>query len=227
MTNVLDGKRAVVVGGEQPVGSAIAKALKSVGAEVATVAPPESLDERAAFEQELSGVAERLGGSFDVFVYAYIEPRAREAVPFEDVDDESFAILWERTMQSTIAACQGAFAHMRDRGGRIVLVTPTISMIGAAPGFAAYAAAVEGQRLFAKSAARMWGKHGITVNCVAPAPDVFGVPSPDTMMPDRPLGGIGDPETDLGPLVALLASDLAHFVTGATISADGGSWMGT
>jgi NAD(P)-dependent dehydrogenase (short-subunit alcohol dehydrogenase family) len=185
------------------------------------------LEERTAFERELRGIADRLGGAVDILVYAFVEPLAREAVPFEDVDDERFAILWERTMQSTIAACQGAFAQMRDHGGRIVLVTPTISMIGAAPGFAAYAAAVEGQRLFAKSAARMWGKHGITVNCVAPAPDVFGVPSPDTMMPDRPLGGIGDPETDLGPLVALLASDLAHFVTGATISADGGSWMGT
>jgi NAD(P)-dependent dehydrogenase (short-subunit alcohol dehydrogenase family) len=39
------------------------------------------------------------------------------------------------------------------------------------------------------------------------------------------LGGPGDAEHDLGPIAVFLASEAAHFVTGATISADGGIWM--
>jgi NAD(P)-dependent dehydrogenase (short-subunit alcohol dehydrogenase family) len=101
-------------------------------------------------------------------------------------------------------------------------------MSGAA-GLVAYTAAVEGQRLLAKSAARQWGSHGITVNCVAPAPSLGAVDETagrsHLPLTPAPLGGPGDAETDLGPVVVFLASDAGHFVTGATIALDGGVWM--
>jgi 3-oxoacyl-[acyl-carrier protein] reductase len=116
---------------------------------------------------------------------------------------------------------------MQPDGGRVVVVVPTFSMSGA-PGFAAGAAAAEGQRLLAKSAARQWGADGITVNCVAVAPEqIIGerAGSATMALADPALGGAGDAEADIGPVVVFLASDAAHFVTGATISADGGVWM--
>ena len=121
---------------------------------------------------------------------------------------------------------QASFTVFHGGGGRIVFVTPTVSMSGA-PGLAPYAAALEGQRLLAKSAARQWGPDGITVNCLAPAPEhvPIGVASSDVSLAPPALGGPGDAETDLGPAVVFLASDDAHFVTGVTLCADGGVWM--
>ena len=90
-----------------------------------------------------------------------------------------------------------------------------------------YTAAVEGQRLLAKSAARQWGTHDIRVNCLAPAPEhvPIGVDSMTLSLAPPALGGPGDPERDLGPVAVFLAGDDGHFLTGATVCADGGVWM--
>ena len=90
-----------------------------------------------------------------------------------------------------------------------------------------YTAAVEGRRLLAKSAARQWGPDGITVNCLAVAPELvpIGVDSMAVSLAVPALGGPGDPESDLGPVAIHLLSDAGHFVTGVTLCADGGVWM--
>jgi 3-oxoacyl-[acyl-carrier protein] reductase len=106
---------------------------------------------------------------------------------------------------------------MADRGGRLVLVTPTVGLTGA-PELVPYATAVEGMRALAKSAARQWGGHGIAVNCVAPPIElVAGAAS------QPPVGGwaLGH----IAPVVALLAGEAAHSVTGTTITVDGGVVM--
>jgi NAD(P)-dependent dehydrogenase (short-subunit alcohol dehydrogenase family) len=144
------------------------------------------------------------------------------------VNASTFEAAWEGTMQAALFALQAAFGQMRGRGGRILVVTPTSSMSGA-PGMVAATMAVEGLRLLAKSAARQWGAHRITVNCVAPAPATGDADEAGggryLSLAQAALGGPGDPETDLGPVVVFLASDAGHFVTGATITVDGGVWM--
>jgi 3-oxoacyl-[acyl-carrier protein] reductase len=129
-------------------------------------------------------------------------------------------------MRTTLFVLQAAHRQMEGRGGSIVLVTPTVSMSGAAR-LVPYTTAVEGQRLLAKSAARQWGPDGIRVNCVAPAPEhaPIGVDSMAVSLAPPALGGPGDVVADVAPVVAWLASDAAHFVTGATVCADGGVWM--
>jgi NAD(P)-dependent dehydrogenase (short-subunit alcohol dehydrogenase family) len=240
---------ALVTGADKPLGRGLAVALGRAGADIGLLAG--DLDEIAGAARDVQDVgaraarlavafgtraeleavfveAGRLLGAIDIVVHTAVDPVAVEPVLLADVDEDRWEAVWEGTMRSSLLCCQAAFTHMAGRGGRIIFSTPTVSMSGAA-GLVAYTAAVEGQRLLAKSAARQWGAHGITVNCVAPAPAVGEVD--DTAgrghlpLTAPALGGPGDAETDLGPVVVFLASDAAHFVTGATISLDGGVWM--
>jgi 3-oxoacyl-[acyl-carrier protein] reductase len=151
---------------------------------------------------------------------------AYERVPFHEVDDARWDAVWEQTMRDTIAVLQVGYRAMRERGGAFVVITPVIGMSGAAE-LGPYSAAVEGVRLLAKSAARQWGADGVRVNCLAPAPEhvPIGVGSGVLALSPPALGGPGDVEADLGPIVAWLLSDDAHFVTGITLCADGGVWM--
>lgn len=130
-------------------------------------------------------------------------------------------------MRSTLWLFQAAHPHLAGNDGRVVVVVPTLAMAGAAE-LAPWAATAEAQRLFVKSAARQWGADGITVNCVAPDGTVLGLdPSAagEMALSAPALGSTGDPEADLGPIVAFLCSPASHFLTGATLSVDGGSWL--
>ena len=184
------------------------------------------LSDAAGVTAAFATVADELGAPVRVVVHARWTPSRFDPMPFEEVDDDRFDAVWEGTIRATLAVLQASFAQMRGRGGQILLVTPTVAMSGV-PGLAPYAAALEGQRLLAKSAARQWGPDGIRVNCLAPAPEQvpIGVRSVDVSLAPAALGGPGDVEHDLGPVAVFLAGDDAHFVTGATVGVDGGVWM--
>jgi 3-oxoacyl-[acyl-carrier protein] reductase len=223
--DTLSGTVVAATGAETPLGGGLCRALRAAGAQVGEI-PGDALTTREAADAALAAVAADLGGPIEVLLHAGIPPLAYERVAFEDVDDAHWDGVWEATMRATLFAFQAAYAQMDGRGGRIVLITPTVSMSGA-PMLVPFTTAVEGQRLLAKSAARQWGPAGITVNCIAPAPEQvpIGVESMSVSLAPPALGGAGDPEHDLGPIAVFLASEAAHFVTGATISADGGVWM--
>jgi NAD(P)-dependent dehydrogenase (short-subunit alcohol dehydrogenase family) len=243
----LAGTVAVVTGAEQPLGRGIALAIAMEGADVALVgdaaalapvareltdregralAVDASLTDRDSVGDALGQINRAFGRPVGAVVHTAMDPIAYETMAFEDVDDERWETVWEGTMRAALAVLQASFDVMHGRGGRIVFVTPTVSMSGAA-GLVPYTTAVEGQRLLAKSAARQWGPDGITVNCLAVAAEQvpIGVASTATSLAPPALGGPGDPELDLGPVVAFLIGDAGHFVSGATIGADGGVWM--
>jgi NAD(P)-dependent dehydrogenase (short-subunit alcohol dehydrogenase family) len=110
------------------------------------------------------------------------------------------------------------------------VVTPTLWRTGA-PGLAPYSAAVEGQRLLAKSAARQWGRLGITVNCVAPAWQAMAPGGAGPDQPGDPVSladaalGPADMEADVGGAVVAVASAESGGLTGATLCLDGGVAM--
>lgn len=246
MTAALDGKVAVVTGAELPLARGLALALGRAGAAVAllgdarglapAVADLEAAEVRAvAIEPEWTSreTAERaLGkvvdalGAIDIVLHSAVPEIAFEQLDFADVDDARFEAIWEVTLRTTLFVLQAGFPHLRGRGGRVLFVTPTVSMSGAAR-LTPYTAAVEAQRVLLKATARQWGPDGITLNCLAPAPEqvTIGVGSTTVSLAPAALGGPGDPEHDLGPIAVFLASDAGHFVTGATIGADGGIWM--
>lgn len=143
---------------------------------------------------------------------------------FIELSDADFDAAWEQPMRQTIEAFQRAH---REAHTRIIAVVPTIAMSGA-PRLAHAAATAEAIRVMVKSAARQWGAAGMTVNCIAIAPELFGIdPAAVGSVSIAPpaLATRGSVVDDLVPLIRLIASTDAHHITGATLNADGGVWM--
>jgi 3-oxoacyl-[acyl-carrier protein] reductase len=183
---------------------------------------------RPALEALLDAVAADLGG-VDLVVHTWIHPAALERRDVEHMTEAQWADACEATLDGAYRLAQAAHPHLAESKGRLVFVVPTLAM-GGAGGYSAFAAAAEGIRALAKGVAKTWGKYGITVNTLAVAPSqVFG-PEGDEIgkalsLSPPALGSIGDPVGDLSPVLALLSSPDAHFVTGSTLVLDGGVWM--
>ena len=203
---MLEGRVALVTGMDHPLGAGIATALEAQGAHV----------------------VDALGANVDAVVFAAFPREAVEPRPFADTDDDTWSQVWEGTMRGALSFCQRVHGSLARHGrGRVVFVVPTLGMSGVAQ-LSPLAVTAEGLRIFAKSTARQWGQDGITVNCVAVAPQLVGVDrslAGDAALSAPALGGPGDASDDIGPLVAFLCSDASHYLTGATLSADGGGWM--
>jgi len=88
-------------------------------------------------------------------------------------------------------------------------------------GYAPYNMAKEAVRALTRSAAREWGADKITVNNVMPVADTWGTAA---NVPTRTnvLGRYGSPEEDIAPVVLFLASKDAQFLTGYSLTPDGG-----
>jgi 3-oxoacyl-[acyl-carrier protein] reductase len=113
----------------------------------------------------------------------------------------------------------------------LVFVVPTVGMAGAAD-FTMLAAVAEGVRVLAKACGRQWGVDGATVNTVAAAPhhwvnaDAADAVTRGISLSTPAFGNHGSVVDDLAPLIALLDDPDAHFLTAATLVADGGTWVG-
>jgi 3-oxoacyl-[acyl-carrier protein] reductase len=120
---------------------------------------------------------------------------------------------------------------IRQRSGAIVNLTSVIGLVGNA-GQANYAAAKAGLVGFTKSLAKEVGSRGITVNAVAPGfietrlTDVLSDEIKELSIKQIPLGRFGTPE-DVAGAVAFLVSPAARYITGHTLSVDGGLFMAT
>lgn len=147
-----------------------------------------------------------------------------QAKPFTDLTDADFDAAWEQPMREAIVAFQGAHKAGHTR---LIAIVPTIAMSGA-PQLAHVAATAEAIRVMVKSAARQWGADGITVNCIAVAPEMFGIDTAAVgavSIAPPALATKGTVVDDLVPLIRLASSVDAHHLTGATLTADGGIWM--
>ncbi len=128
-------------------------------------------------------------------------------------------------------AMQAAFPTMRaQRRGRIVSMC-SLNGVNAHPFTAEYNTGKEALRALTRTAAREWARHGITANVICPAAATAAFNAVQSSMPemiadilkDNPMGRMGDPEDDIGGVVAFLAGDDARYLTGNTLFVDGGS----
>jgi NAD(P)-dependent dehydrogenase (short-subunit alcohol dehydrogenase family) len=123
-----------------------------------------------------------------------------------------------------------ALPHLVASRGSLVLLTSEAGFQGTMR-LAPYASVKAAVRGLARSWAREWGRDGVRVNCVAPladSPAVAVAMAADPTMVERVLGGhpmghLGDPVEDVGPVVRFLLSEEARYVTGVTVMVDGGN----
>ena len=236
----LDGRVAIVTGAAQGIGRAIADKLAQEGASVAVAdvnaagaeaAAPEGgigLGVDVSSEEDVTRmVADTLGhfGRLDVLV------NNAAIVPFVAWDDVDFAE-WRRIMSvnldGTFLCCHHAYGPMREAGyGRIVNICSNVVLAGT-PNLAHYVASKGGILGFTRALAREIGKHGITVNAVAPGltetEGVMASPHAEAfefvqMLQCLPRRGVA---ADIAPSVAFLASEESGWVTGQLLVADAG-----
>lgn len=144
--------------------------------------------------------------------------------PLTSLDEFEWRRLTGQPMRHTLTALQRSHASMSGRGGRIVLIVPTIGMSGAA-NLVPYTTAIEGIRAMAKSAARQWAP-GIVVNMIAVPASLFAPTLSATSHLTTP--AVRDDRGLIKTIVEttkfLLSIEITH-LAGATIVADGGSVM--
>ena len=143
-----------------------------------------------------------------------------------DISAQDWHRLAGAPMKRTLQALQGAWATMSGRGGRIVLVVPTIGMVGA-PHLVPLTTSVEGIRAMAKSAARQWASAGIVLNMISAPLHLFarGVHgSASHLTPPAVPDDDFLTESVVATSLFLLETEACHLV-GATLVVDGGAVM--
>jgi len=236
--------RRVVLTGAGALAAGLAEGLVAGGAQVVLVGPdgadagqgvlghiPTGFDSSADTHDAFARAVARLGG-VDQVVHTWLAPGLLAGCAFTSVVEDSWAASCEASLDAAWWLARAAAVPLRERGaGSMVFVVPTLGMSGA-DGFAMLAAVAEGLRILAKGCGRQWGSTGVTVNTVTAAAQHWvagpaGVELARTIsLADPALGSTGDAATDLAPLVEMLASPQAHFLSAATLVADGGVWMG-
>ena len=235
---------AIVTGGTRGIGEAISIALKDLGMTV--VANYGGNDEKAREFSERTGIAAH---KWDVGDYeACQEGCAKVAEEVGPVDvlvnnagitrDGTLAKMsyddWNEVMRVNLGGCfnmaKACFPGMRERGwGRIVNIG-SINGQGGQYGQVNYAAAKSGIHGFTKALAQEGAKAGVTVNALAPGyidtDMVAAVPEPvlEKIVAKIPVGRLGQAE-EIARGVAFLCSEDAGFVTGSTMSINGGQHM--
>jgi NAD(P)-dependent dehydrogenase (short-subunit alcohol dehydrogenase family) len=250
--SALRDRVAIVTGGGQGLGLGIAHALASEGANlvltgrteaklrtaetalkeygVQVLVVPGNTRKRADADQAVALAIEHFG-RIDALVNN--AQTSTPGVPLEAVTDENWCETLESGLYGTLYFMQAVWPHMKQqRSGRIINFASRTGIEGT-QGFGPYAAAKEGIRGLSRVAAREWGPYGVTVNVVCPAALTPAAetyldanPSERTRyLSEIPLGRFGDPQKDIGRVVAFLCSESSGYVTGQTINVDGGQTM--
>ncbi|WP_422923939.1 glucose 1-dehydrogenase [Singulisphaera sp. PoT] len=242
----LEGKAAIITGGDSGIGRAVAIAFAREGADVLISYLSEDSDaEETARVVEASGrkcvkfpgdiqdedhckaivdAAVKEFGKVDILVNNAAFQKTRESI--EEITTEEF----DRTLKTNLYAMfwltKAAGPHMPVGGA--VINTSSIQADSPSPTLLAYAMTKAAIQNFTGGLAQMLGKKGIRANCVAPGP--IWTPLIPATMPqetvttfgkDVALGRAGQP-AELAPAFVLLASDDASYMAGATIAVTGG-----
>ena len=236
---------AVVTGGTRGIGAAISKALKAAGYKVA--ATYHANDDAAAKFKAETGVHVY---KWDVANYdACVAGLAQVAKDLGPVDmlvnnagitkdgmfhkmtpDQWYDVI-NTNLNSLFNMTRPVWEGMRERKfGRMICISSINGQKGQM-GQVNYSAAKAGDIGFVKALAQEDARAGITVNAICPgyiATDMVKAIDPEVLakkiLPQIPVGRLGEPE-EIARCVVFLASDDAGFITGSTLSANGGQYM--
>ena len=243
----LSGQVAIVTGTSRGLGQYFARALARAGADlVLTSRNRETLRE---MEEEVKSLGRRsVSLELDVRDHSSIQRMAEEAQkafgqihilvnnagcnvrkPAVDVTWDDWNLVLDTNLRGSFFVAQAVARGMIEHGyGRIINIGSVTSVFGFA-GLGPYCASRGGIRQLTMSLADDWGKHGVTVNCLAPGwfktaqnKMLYEDPEWVAYLTDRiPVKRPGLPN-DLDGAVVFLASEASRYITGQTLLVDGG-----
>jgi glucose 1-dehydrogenase len=250
----LDGKVAIVTGGNTGIGKAIVLALAKEGASIVIdyIVDPQATDDleqqvvalgakavgveadvsKVTDLQQLVGAAVQAFGRLDVMVNnAGVETRTSVL----DTTEGQYEKVLEINLKSAFFGTQLAAKQMiaQGGGGRIINIT-SVHEDWPMPGNTAYCLSKGGVRMLTRTAGVELGPHGITVVGVGPGAVATPINTVTMADPEKmkildaaiPLGRMAEPE-EMARLVAFLAGDGASYITATTVFADGGIMHGS
>jgi gluconate 5-dehydrogenase len=243
----LTGQVAIVTGTSRGLGQYLARSLATAGADlILTSRRRESLSD---FEAEIRSMGRRAHSiELDVRDHASIQSMIKEAEatfgqihilvnnagcnvrkPALEVTWDDWNLVLDTNLRGSFFVAQAVARGMISKGyGRIINIGSVTSVFGYA-GLAPYGASRGGIRQLTMSLADDWGRHGVTVNCLAPG--WFRTEQNKVLYEDQewvdyltdriPVKRPGQPH-DLDGAVVFLASEASRYVTGQTLLVDGG-----
>lgn len=247
----LDGKVAIVTGGNRGIGFGMARGLARAGARIVIAARDTTRSEQAVRELEGDG-AEAIAVTTDVAEEASVENLVERAVerfgrvdvlvnnaginirkPVQDLVLDEWRQVLEVNLTSAFLCCRAVYPHLkRAGGGKIINIGSMTSIFGAS--FApAYSASKGGIVQLTRSLASAWAPDRIQVNAILPGfidtdltrtarEEVEGLNQ--RVLARTPAGRWGTPD-DFAGITVFLASQASDFLTGTAIPVDGGYSM--
>jgi 2-deoxy-D-gluconate 3-dehydrogenase len=248
----LTGKNAFITGASRGIGRAIAVAMAAAGADVALVARtedgleetagvvgglgrkamviPADVTSQAAVTAAVEAAAEGLG-HLDIVVNN--AGGTNFMVPFTDIRAGGWDKVMTLNLNSAVYVCQAVASHLFSRGGGSVINVASVGGLIGAPFVAPYGASKAAVISLTKSLAVEWGPGGVRVNALCPGWTATELnrglwedpeAGPATIA-TVPMGRWGRAEEMAGPAL-FLASDASSFMTGQTLTVDGGQSIG-
>lgn len=243
----LNGRRALVTGGNSGIGEAMALALGRAGARVLLMARREAELQAAADRLRAEGIgadaltadlaalpglsavarqAEQVLGGVDILVNAAgINLRQ----PFEEVTPEAWQIQLALHLGAPFFLTQALAPGMRSRGWGRILNIASLQSLRAFADSAPYGAGKGGIVQLTRAIAQAWSPHGITCNAIGPGFFPTALTAPvfaDSTLAQRHAAqtciGRNGALADLHGPTVFLCSDASAYVTGQTLMVDGG-----
>ena len=248
----LDGKIAIITGGGKGIGFGLARALATEGATLILTGRTESrlVNAKEVLEKEfgievlpvvadgadedaIKNVVKKAIEKFGkINVLVNNAQVSKSGVMLKDHTKEDFDLAIYSGLYATFFYMRECYPYLKESKGSVINFASGAGLFGKL-GQSSYAAAKEGIRGMSRVAAAEWGPDGINVNVVCPLamtesleqwkeayPDLF-----EKTIQGIPLGRFADPENDIGRVCVFLASDDADYVTGETITLQGGSGL--
>jgi 3-hydroxybutyrate dehydrogenase len=244
----LRGRTALVTGAGSGIGRAVAERLASAGAKVVAVDRSEeslaSLSQTAAVVplvadlSDLDAIEERLAGHLDADVLVN-NAGLQHVAALEDFPPERFAYIQRVLVEAPFRLVRAILPHMYAGGwGRVVNIS-SVHGLRSSPFKAAYVTAKHALEGLSKTVALEGAPHGVTANCINPAyvrtplvegqiadqARTHGIPEAEVvekiMLTSAAIKRLIEPG-EVAELVAYLCTDVAGFITGTSLSIDGG-----